>query len=259
MLTPKPTPAFACDPRCAPTRVLEVLVREGRYRTFAAGDTLWSAGRPPQALCLLCRGVVAFQKPIQGTLLGLAVHGSVLGLGDMLAVQAQHAADATFLVPGAAVLTPVSALTELVRGGGTIAVEALDLFRHPIEQGIVRANELGSGTVPERVARVLARLVAANAIARAGAPTFVPVPLTRAHLADLIGCRPETLIRALHAEPLSTVVRFQREGFFVLDEARLGALVGALEVEPYLGEYSSDDLLGQRGFTERTDDEPTRT
>ncbi|HNH49260.1 MAG TPA: helix-turn-helix domain-containing protein, partial [Myxococcota bacterium] len=75
-----------------------------------------------------------------------------------------------------------------------------------------RLEEMTVGSVRSRVARVLLRLGEEEGLDDARG-RFVPVPLRRGDLADLVACRVETVIRVMTDWQRREVIDTQREGF----------------------------------------------
>jgi CRP/FNR family transcriptional regulator len=78
-----------------------------------------------------------------------------------------------------------------------------------------RLEEMTVGSVRSRVARVLLRLSEEQGLDDARG-RFVPVPLRRGDLADMVACRVETVIRVMTDWQRRLVIDTQREGFVIL-------------------------------------------
>ena len=75
----------------------------------------------------------------------------------------------------------------------------------------------------ERLARLIVHLAEDEAIEDT-AGLLVPLQISRAQLALLLGCRSETLIRTLHSAEFECVIDIQREGIRILNFERLRAM-----------------------------------
>jgi CRP/FNR family transcriptional regulator len=85
-----------------------------------------------------------------------------------------------------------------------------------------RMEDLGGGGVEYRLGRVLQSFCAAAT--NPGGPIFVPVPLTRQDLADMVGARVETVIRIISRWQKEGLVGSDERGLWVRDRATLDGL-----------------------------------
>lgn len=85
-----------------------------------------------------------------------------------------------------------------------------------------RMEDLGGGGVEYRLGRVLQAFCATSKTDR---PLYVPVPLTRQDLADMVGARVETVIRIMSRWQKDGLVGTDEQGLWVRDRATLEALV----------------------------------
>ena len=86
-----------------------------------------------------------------------------------------------------------------------------------------RLTELTGGRVEARFARLFLKLADRLGEPRHGA-VFIPLPLTRQELADLIGTTIETAIRVMSRWHKDDVIATEKDGFLVVDRKTLEEL-----------------------------------
>jgi CRP/FNR family transcriptional regulator len=199
-------------------------------RRVARGDQCWSEGSPAQGFSFVERGQV---KLVRATESGREVIVEVVGDGALLCASvvcsgASYCCTSVAMDDTEIVSVPRARLLELLERSPAAALglveevgcRALDLCR--------RVEELSSGQVAQRIAKLLLKLTDRAGVERPGQGTWVPVPLSRQDLADLCGTTLESAIRVMSRLRRERVVRSSARGFLVQDRHRLDELVTGL-------------------------------
>jgi CRP/FNR family transcriptional regulator, nitrogen oxide reductase regulator len=105
----------------------------------------------------------------------------------------------------------------------SVALAVLDDLAHRLEQSRQRVTHMSAGTVEQRVAAALLRLVTVVGEPRDGG-VLLQVPLTRADLASMAGTTTESASRAMSRLRSDRIVESGRRWTAVLDVPRLRAL-----------------------------------
>lgn len=214
-----------CETSCDVCQAQTSVFTTGARVAIPAGTPLWRAGDAATHVALLCRGVVTMgvmEADGKRQVTGLEAQGAVLGMDDTL-WSGRRDTDVVALVPCQALVLETETVLGAIRRGGDAAISLTRLFGRASRFALRRIREVGYGSVTERIARVLVYVLDKVSLADARG-TFVPVPIGRTQLAELVGCRVETLVRMLKASPLAEIVIFQREGFVVADVRALRRL-----------------------------------
>lgn len=171
----------------------------------------------------VCSGVVEVVRPL-GTgarLRRFETNGALLGF-DHEFWSGRRSTDAVALSAGVGVRVPAEAVRRLLRGGGELAFSMASCFGRGSLLGDAQVLETGVGPLPQRVARLLVRLVGRGGV-REGAGARLGVALPRSHLAEALQCRLESLLRTLKAEPLCSLAEVRRDAVVIHDLAALRA------------------------------------
>jgi CRP-like cAMP-binding protein len=115
---------------------------------------------------------------------------------------------------------------ELIEHSPAAAREMVREVSSHVTKMYQRVEELSSGQVEQRVAKLLLRLADGAGMERPGEGTWVPVALSRQELADLCGTTLETAIRVMSALRRRQLVRSSSRGFLIQDRAGLHEALG---------------------------------
>ena len=205
-----------CGMPCAESMINAPLMAAGEAFRFRRGDVLWSQGATADWVTVICSGTVKLSRRWPGErepILILAHRGQILGEEAALA-ESQRVATVTAMTPGKALRVSSEDLGRLLKRSPKLYERLLGLSCQRLAAITERLEELGQGSVEERLARVLLR-VGHEVGLRDARGIFLPLRLTRGDLADLVGCRVETIIRVM--------TRWQREG--VVETLREGLVI----------------------------------
>lgn len=217
--------------RLARTRLFSVLdgdtlqrvAASARLYRLSAGKRLWLTGEPAEEFCVIQAGLMEVQRlnaDGDAVTLGLFGPGDAIGISAVLD-RCPYPADALTLTASAEVLrvaaAPVLALLEhnaaLALAMNRALLEHTDILRAKID--IVSA-----GSVPCRIAALVLYLAERFGEPHDGLAILVGVDLTREQIGQIVGARPETVIRIMS--------RWHKAGW--LDSTRDGMEVRRLDM-----------------------------
>lgn len=213
--------------------VVGMLARQCVRRRFERGDHVWYAGEEPSSMALIVSGLV---KIVQGGGSGaiIAIFGPHETFGEMAVVEGgPHTADAVaatrdaelVCISAAAVRSAIETHPEFARAMGRSLVGHGRVLQEKI-------RIMSAGCVERRLAALLHHLVDRFGDELEDGSHIVPVALSRAELASLVGATIETTIRTMSRWQREGFVTTLREGFVVKSPSRLASLQGAEQDEP---------------------------
>ncbi len=190
----------------------------GTLVRFRARERLWSQGDAADRVLLVTKGaatVSVFTPGGEQHVLSLATRCATIGLDEAIH-GGRRQTEVEAIMPSAAMVVRAEGLRSALHAGGEYAVALAGLAARSARRCVRRIQEVGYGTVEQRLARVLVNLAEEHGLPDARG-TLVPIPLSRTRLAVLIGCRVETLVRTLKAPRTRDAFTFLREGVLVHD------------------------------------------
>ncbi len=204
------------------------LARCAQLRRVAQGEALWYAGTPAEHFVVIVRGLVEITRRSPGGSESiLAIFGPRESIGDVAALgRTPYPADAVALTDAVEVLViPADPVREAVKSTPEVAAAMnASLIEHTRAlQDKIRI--MTAGSVPKRLATLLLHLLDRFGDFREDGAAFIPVSLSRAQVARLIGARVETTIRAMSRWQKAGLVTTSSEGFTIRDPRALAALV----------------------------------
>jgi CRP/FNR family transcriptional regulator, dissimilatory nitrate respiration regulator len=172
--------------------VLEV-VRRGRLRLFAAGQTIFLQGDPARGLHVIVHGrVKVFKSSPQGRAQTLMIMGPGEPVGEVAALSGDHyPAGAETLETTETFYIPREAFVELIRSQPEVALRLLAALSARLRAFASLIEDLSLKGVTERLAAYLVSLAVDD---RQG--QTVELGISRGELAAAVGTVPETLSRA---------------------------------------------------------------
>lgn len=178
--------------------------------TWRRGEPLWEAGAPAEALLSVCTGALGLRSAA-GALVDLAVRGELVGVET--GVGGAHTHACVGVVTGKARWLDRRGLTSAL---ASRAEGALTLLASSCARQRALTARVDGGDVAARLTAVL-RDLGGRVGLRDARGTFVPLRLTRRDLAELVGCREETLVRVLGRLRAEGLVQMSREGIVFAD------------------------------------------
>lgn len=230
---------------CPPSVRLQVLARTGYFAglddaeladvdrrlvslAWAQGETLFRAGDPAEHLYVLAAGRV---KVVHPTERGTDVITDVLVPGDLFGTLSTlgdptYPETAQALTTVCALRLDVGTFRSVLAEHPTVALRVLDDVAARLQATRTGAARTVSGTVEQRVAGVLLRLVDRLGQEQHSGATLLQLPLTRADLAAMTGSTPESVSRVMSRLRQDGVVATGRRWTSVVDADRLAELAG---------------------------------
>ena len=195
------------------TRLAQV-VREKRY---TKGETIFRAGEPAEAVCIVKEGRVHLMKFLEG---GQASTTCVMTPGETFcclpALDGKpYPVDAVAAEDCVVVRIPTSAFHELLRRNPAFLQNSLCLFCDRLRQ-VEDKSCMAYDSVEHRLAKALLML------SKKFGPT---IPLTKRELAELANTTPETTIRILSQLKKRGLIHSARGKTTVLQPEKLSALL----------------------------------
>jgi CRP-like cAMP-binding protein len=196
-----------------------------KTRVFSRGEKVFDEGDPPEHLSIVTKGRVKVFKTTPG---GKDIILELFGPGDPLGAVAlyegrPYPASAMALEDTTCVLVPRQAFFELLEQHPSLVRGLLIGLTHRLVELTARIAEVSGGRVEPRFARLFLKLGGQMGQPQ-GAGVFVPMPLSRQELADLMGTTIETAIRIMSRWNKQNLVQTRPDGFLLVDRAALEKL-----------------------------------
>lgn len=194
-------------------------------REFQKGETLFLEGDGSDLLYTIVTGRVKVSK---STARGTDVILELFGPGDPVGAVAvyegrNYPASAMALEPTTCVVIPRQAFFSLLETHPSIVRGLLVGLTFRLVELTNRVMELSGGRIEARLARFFLKLADDMGQAREDG-VFIPMPLSRQELADMVGTTIETSIRIMSRWGKDGVVKTEKDGFVVADRSALESL-----------------------------------
>ncbi len=213
--------SWSVGPHSAPSTTERLRGIGERFR-FRRREVLWRAGDPADHLILVGSGALKLIRPLvhgRPGILDLIARGGILG-EEAAIFGGSYANDCQAVVAGHGWRIDCIELQRLTRQDPTLLSGLLDLSINRAARFSERLRDFLDGEVEQRLARVLLRLGEEHGMVDARG-TFIPLPLTRKELSEMVGCRSETAIRTMSRWTRADLVQVQKEGLILRDVTRL--------------------------------------
>jgi CRP-like cAMP-binding protein len=206
-------------------RSFAAVATKGRYE---AGESIWRQGDQATAFVIVTRGLVEIERRgSDGTRDILAIFGPRESIGDAAALSAScYPAEALALGEVEVVRVPAAPVVGAMQREPEVAVA---LNRALLEHTRALREKIAimtAGAVPRRLATVLLHLADRFGDERSDGVIAVPVVLSRAGLARLVGATLETTIRTMSRWQKAGLVKTTSEGFVLMRIETLEELAG---------------------------------
>lgn len=198
------------------------LAARGSVRRFAKGAYLFREGDAASHLFTIVSGrVKVFKTTVRGTDLILDIFGTGESVGAEAVYEARPYPDsAVALGPVTCLLTPRPVFFALLERHPSLVRGLLTGLTHSLIELTNRVAELSTGHVDARLARFFLRLAdTTGRVTPAG--IFIPLPLSRQELADMIGTTVETSIRIMSRWGKARLVHTHKDGFLITNPSGL--------------------------------------
>jgi len=195
------------------------LIQKRRYRP---GEYLCLEGERRGLLHFITEGMAKVTVTLpdgREQILRLALPGQPLGLETLEEETSPYSAQALTEVATCTVRVPE--IREVLDTSPDLAVRVIRALNEELAHARVLVRDLGLMRAGERVASFLLSLFAI-----ADAEDGVPMPLSRAEIAEMLGLTPETVSRHMARLKRERVIRESRGRLYLLDLGQLRALAG---------------------------------
>jgi CRP-like cAMP-binding protein len=199
--------------------------RRMQVRGYDEDEPVFHAGDRADTLFVLATGTVTLSRTtVEGrdVLIDVVAPGDLFGtlsaLGDPVYPDTARA-----LSVACALSIGADDFRAVMQRHPSVALEVLDDLAHRLEQSHQRVAHLSVGTVDQRVAAALLRLVAVVGEPH-GSGVLLQMPLTRADLASMAGTTTESASRVMSRLRREGVVESGRRWTSVLDVPRLRSI-----------------------------------
>jgi CRP/FNR family transcriptional regulator len=194
-------------------------------RDFEKGEYLFREGDASEILYTLISGrVKVFKTTARGTDLILEIFGPGDPVGAVAVYESRpYPASAVALEPATCLGIPRREFFGLLKTQPSLVRGLLTGLTHRLVELTNRLAELSTGRLDARMARFFIKL--ADTIGEPAADgTFIPLPLSRQELADMVGTTIETAIRIMSRWGKENVIRTEKDGFVIQDRDALEAV-----------------------------------
>jgi CRP/FNR family transcriptional regulator len=194
-------------------------------REYEKGASLFAEGDASDFLYTVLTGrVKVFKMTARGTDVILEIFGSGDSVGAVAVYESRpYPASAMALEPTTCLLVPRQAFFGMLDAHPSFVRGLLVGLTHRLVELTNRLTELTGGRIEARLARLFLKL-AEEMGQRRPEGIFIPMPLSRQEIADLIGTTIETSIRIMSRWSKQRIVRTEKDGFVVLDRDALETL-----------------------------------
>jgi CRP/FNR family transcriptional regulator len=201
------------------------VVSVSEIRLYERGDSIFHEGEPSDVFVVVVTGrVKVFKRTAAGNDLILEIFGPGGLLGAVAVYEARaYPASAEALESTSCLRIPRPAFFNLLEQHPTLVRGLLSSLSFRMVELTSRLAELTGGRIEARFARLFLKL--SDQLGRPAADgVFIPLPLDRQELADLMGTTIETAIRIMSRWSKEGVLRTERDGFVLIDRPALEAL-----------------------------------
>lgn len=205
---------------------LERLARVALLRSWKKGETLFEEGDPSDNFLVVTSGrVKVFKVTPDGRHLILEIFGPGDPVGAVAVYEERpYPATGIALEDAEAMAIPRRDFFALLDAHPTLVRGLLLAMTRRLVELTLRLAELTGGRVESRIARLFLKLAENLGAPAPEGGTFIPLPLSRQELADLIGTTIETCIRTMSRWGKEGIVETRSDGFTILDRATLEEL-----------------------------------
>lgn len=201
-----------------------VVARAASLRTYRKGETIFEQDAPADAFYTIASGRVKIFKMLPT---GKDMILEVFGAGDPLGAIAAYdgrpfPASAVALEDTVCVLIPREAFFSLLEANPSLVRGLMLGMTVRMVELTNRLAELSGTRIEPRFARLFLKLASEMGRRERGG-VFIPLLLSRQELADMTGTTIETAIRIMSRWGKQDIVRTEKDGFIVVDPARLEA------------------------------------
>ena len=215
--------------RCLTTAETAELNQHRSFNFYTAGTILFHQGNPSHGIYCVNEGTIALRHTEASgasIILRLVESGQTLGC-SVYFEQTVHTATAVALTDCRICFVDKNTLRKLLKENRELPQEFLKMMAKRLHNSQKSRAMLTSDSVRQRLAHVLIDLKDRHGNVDTDGNIIIDLPMQRQDLAALLGTRPETLSRAIHALSTEKVVQFSGRKAIVRD---LDELLDEVEV-----------------------------
>ena len=195
------------------------LVSASREKRYAKGDTVFRAGDPAEAVCIVKEGRVHLMRFLEG---GQAATTCVMTSGETFCClpaldRKPYPVDAVAAVDSTVIRIPTSVFHELLQENPAFLQDSLCLFCDRL-RGVEQRSCMAYDSTERRLAQALV------ALSKKFGDT---IPLTKHELAELVSTTVETAIRVLSRLKKDGIVKSSRGSTTIVKPDQLRRLAGS--------------------------------
>jgi CRP/FNR family transcriptional regulator len=185
-----------------------------RVRGYEKGETIFHEGEPADRICFVHIGQVKIVKAAGGRDVIIELLGPGEPVGAVAVFERRpFPASAVALEPSGILSIPEREFFALLERRPEMMRQLLAGLTYRLMMVNKRIADL-TGSADHRAARLFLTLADRVGIPRGGA-TFIPLPLSRQEIADLIGTTLETAIRLMSRWQKDGIVETEKSGFLI--------------------------------------------
>jgi len=185
-----------------------------RVRGYEKGETIFHEGEPADRICFVHIGQVKIVKAAGGRDVIIELLGPGEPVGAVAVFERRpFPASAVALEPSGILSIPEREFFALLERRPEMMRQLLAGLTYRLMMVNKRIADL-TGSAEHRAARLFLTLADRVGIPRGGA-TFIPLPLSRQEIADLIGTTLETAIRLMSRWQKDGIVETEKSGFLI--------------------------------------------
>lgn len=182
-----------------PEEVLDVLAEAASVRVYRIGEAIWHQGDPNCQVLFIEQGLAKTSRSPRGVSRTYGLYGP----GDSMGIFAiwtgmQYPTDAIALSDGltAIVINPAT-LAQLAESKPCLSGPLMTEIGHFAEAFIHKIDIVSAGTVPRRLATLMAMLIERYGMGQGDGSARLPINLTLEQISDIVDARVETVARVL--------------------------------------------------------------
>lgn len=208
-----------------PDEVIDTAAAHASSRTLSAGEELWHEGQQARSFTVLCAGFVEIVRSAPGgadALMGIFGPRESIGVSAVLE-EGSYPANAVALTDVTAIGVEAGPILGVMRERPEVGAAMNRALLEHTDALRWKVDVMSAGTVPRRLAALFLHLAERFGDEDAEGKLFIPLALTRQHLARLVGARTETVIRTLSRWGKAGIVETTKNGFVIESEVMLRA------------------------------------
>ena len=211
-----------------PPEVIETAAAHASSRALRAGEELWHEGQQARSFTVIVAGFVEIVRSAPGgaeALMGVFGPRESVGVSAVLE-QGLYPANAVALTEVTVVAVEAAPMLAVMRERPEVGAAMNRALLEHTDALRWKVDVMSAGTVPRRLAALFLHFAERFGDEDAEGRLTIPLALTRQQLAQMVGARTETVIRALSAWTKAGTLETTKDGFVLASDAPLRAELG---------------------------------